>query len=541
MLMQQANMAGLLCRLSRDDGGDAESNSITTQRQMLRRYAKEQGFQVYDEYIDDGVSGTTMERPGFQRMVRDIEDGKIGIVLCKDLSRLGRNNALVAYYTEIFFPDNDIRLVAVGDGIDTFKGDNEIMQFKSVVNEYYARDISRKIRSAKRTKHLNGEFTGAFAPYGYRKNPDNPRHLIPDENAMHIVKRIFEMAADGVTPFRIAARLSEEQIPTPNHYFADLGMKAKRPKWPEWSKTTILQILHSRVYLGHLICGKQTTKSFKNKKMIYLPEEKWIVTENTHEPIVEQYTFDLAQKIAFVKRREGKPHMENIFSGLLKCSTCGGGLGLACRKDLYGQYNCNLYRRGTKTGHCTSHYISHNALYTLVLKDIRRNAGIAKQYEGELAEYAKKAASGNASDKYIRVQKDLDKLGRRDGEIDAIIKKLLEQNALGVISDERFRAMAADYEKEQKALMAKMAELQSQLDKRGADEDNAVKFLNAVRKYSEITELDAKILNDLIDSIVVYEPAVKWSKANQRDQKVDINYKFIGLAWTAGKPEEVSA
>ena len=349
MLKQQANTAGLLCRLSRDDGGDAESNSITTQRQMLRRYAKEQGFQVYDEYIDDGISGTTMDRPGFQRMVRDIEDGKIGIVLCKDLSRLGRNNALVAYYTEIFFPDNDIRLIAIGDGIDTAKGDNEIMPFKSVVNEYYARDISRKIRAAYRTKALNGEFTGPYAPYGYRKNPENPRHLIPDDNATQIVKRIFQMAADGVTPFRIAAQLSREHIPTPNNYFADQGMKVKRPKYPEWSKTTVLQILHNRTYLGHLICLKQTTKSFKNKKTVYLPEDKWVVTENTHEPIIDQYTFDIAQKIAHVKKREGKPLMENIFSGLLKCSTCGGGLGLACREEnMYGQYNCNLYRRGTK-------------------------------------------------------------------------------------------------------------------------------------------------------------------------------------------------
>jgi len=529
-LKQQTNTAAVYCRLSRDDGGDSESNSIVTQRQMLRRYAKEQGFSVFDEYVDDGISGTTFERPDFKRMIRDIEDGKIGIVLCKDLSRLGRNNALVAYYTEIYFPDNDVRLIAVSDSIDTFKGDNEIMAFKSVVNEYYARDISRKIRSAKHTKALNGEFTGAFAPYGYRKDPENLHHLIVDEEAAAIVKRIFQMAADGITPFRISSQLTADQIPTPKNYAnGKVPEKGYRqPKYPEWSKTTVLSILHRHEYLGHLVSGKYTTKSFKNKKMIVVPEEERIEVKNTHEPVVSQYLFDLAQKVAFVKKREGKPLMENIFTGLLKCSTCGGGLGLACRQNLYGQYNCNLYRRGTKAQHCHSHYISHKALYTLVLNDIRRNAKIAKQYEGELAEYARKAANGNTGDKYKRFQKELDKCQRRRDELNTIIKKLFEQNALGVISDERFISMSADYENEQKGLSVKISELQTQLDRRDAEEDNTVKFLNAVRKYSDITELNPAILNDLIDSIVVYEPDVKWAKA-KRVQQVDINYKFIGL------------
>ena len=348
------------------------------------------------------------------------------------------------------------------------------------------------------------------------------------------------MAADGVTPFRIAAQLSREQIPTPNNYFADLGMKCNRPKWPEWSKTTILQILHNRAYLGHMASLKQTTKSFKNKKTVHLPKEQWVEIPNTHEPLVEQYVFDLAQKIAQVKRREGKPLMENTFSGLLKCSTCGGGMGLACRaNDMYGQYNCNLYRRGTKEKHCVSHYISHKALYSLVREDIKRNAAIARQHESELTEYAQKVSGSNSGDKYRRIQKDLDKAHRRSGELDMIIKKLFEQNALGIISDERFISMSADYENEQKSLSAKVAELQGQLDKRNAEGSNTVRFLNAVRKYSDITELNAAILNDLIDSIVVYEPTVKWAKAS-RVQRVEINYRFIGIS-QFGESECLSA
>ena len=533
MLKQQANVAAIYKRLSRDDGGDAESNSIVTQGQMLRRYAKEQGFVIYDEYSDDGISGTTFDRPDFKRMVRDIEDGKIGIVLCKDLSRLGRNNALVAYYTEIFFPDNDVRFIAVSDAIDTFKGDNEIMPFKSVVNEYYARDISRKVKSAYRTKALNGEFTGPHAPYGYRKNPENKYHLIVDENTAGNVRRIFHMAAEGLSTFKIARKLSQEQILTPRAYTASQSGKYKdcfHPKYPtDWNVNTIAQILRNREYIGHLVCNKNTTKSFKNRKLVQLPEEQWIEVQNTHEPIVEQSIFDAAQKLISVKKRENTAGIENIFSGLLKCSDCGCALGYVKGKSEghQGAYNCNLYRsRSTK--YCTVHYITYKALYTLVLEDIQRNAQIAKQSEDELAEYAKHLASGNANSKHKRMQKELAKLNQRCGELDIIITKLFEQNALGVISDERFVSMSEGYEKEQKELTAKSAELQGQLDKKRADSNNTMKFLEAVRKYSDITELNAAILNDLIDSIVVYDAEGKGMKKN-RVQRVDINYKFIGL------------
>lgn len=532
MLRQQANIAAIYKRLSRDDGGDAESNSIVTQGQMLRRYAKEQGFVVYDEYTDDGISGTTFERKDFKRMIRDIEDGKIGIVLCKDLSRLGRNNALVAYYTEIFFPDNDIRFIAVSDAIDTFNGDNEIMPFKSVVNEYYARDISRKVRSAYHTKALNGEFTAAYAPYGYKKDPENKHQLIVDGNVAGIVQRIFQMAADGLSPYKIASQLSREQILTPRAYTAEEYGKYKdcfHPKYPtDWNNGTIMTILQNREYLGHLVCNKSTTKSFKNRKLVRNPEEQWIETPNTHEPIVEEYVFVMAQKVVRVKKRDNTAGHDNIFSGLLKCSDCGGGLCYIKPKTEghQGSYNCNLYRKKS-TKYCTAHYITHKALYQLVLNDILRNAAIAKQYEGELTEYAQKVASGNANDKYKRVQKELDKYKQRSSELDIIIKKLFEQNALGVISDERFLSMSADYEREQKELSSKIAELKAQIDKRDAEGSNTTKFLNAVRKYSGITELTASILNDLIDSIVIYNAEGKSRK--NRVQRVEINYKFIGL------------
>jgi len=275
VIKQQANTAAIYRRLSRDDGGDAESNSIVTQGQMLRRYAKEQGFLVFDEYTDDGFTGTNFARPDFKRMVRDIEDGKIGIVLCKDLSRLGRNNALVAYYTEIFFPENEVRFIAVTDAIDTFKGENEIMPFKSVVNEYYARDISRKVRSGYRARALNGDFTGPHAPYGYRKNPENKHQLIVDENTAGNVRRMFQMAADGLSPFKIASQLSREQILTPRAYTADQCGKYKdcfHPKWPtDWNNNTVATILRKdSIFLRKQFGASPSAWDMPNEPPVYL-------------------------------------------------------------------------------------------------------------------------------------------------------------------------------------------------------------------------------------------------------------------------------
>ena len=536
MLKQrQSNTAALYCRLSRDDGGDAESNSIITQRQMLRRYAKEQGFTVYDEYVDDGISGTTFERPSLKRMISDIESGKIGIVLCKDMSRLGRNNAMVAYYTEIFFPDNDVRFIAIGDGIDTYKGENEIMAFKSVINEYYARDISKKVRAGYRTRALNGEFTAAFAPYGYMKNPDNKYQLVPDENTAGNVKRIFHMAADGMTPYKIAVKLTKENILTPRAYTAEQHQKYNRcfnSEFPtDWHNTTIVAILKNREYMGHMVCNKRTTKSFKNRKLVELPEENWIITENTHEPLVDEYLFNLAQKVVKVKKRENSKGIPNIFAGLLKCSDCGNGLGYVHKKGEHkGAYNCNLYRKRT-VKYCTAHYITHDALYKLILDDIRRNAKLAQFNKNELDKIALEMSKDSKKEQSRRLSKELEKLRKRNGELDTIIKKLFEQNALGVITDERFMTMAAGYETEQKEVKVKIAELQTQLDEQEAASDNTIKFLNIVSKYVDVKELDSKILNNLIDRIVIYNAEGRSRK--NRIQQVDICYKFIGNIATA--------
>jgi site-specific DNA recombinase len=530
MLKQQQNMAAIYCRLSRDDGGDAESNSIGNQRSMLQRYAKENGFIAYQEYIDDGISGTTFERPSFKQMIVDIESGKVGVVLCKDLSRLGRNNAIVAYYTEIFFPDNDIRFIAVNDSIDTFVGNNEIMGFKSIINEYYARDISKKLRSSYRTLALNGQFVGGQAPYGYMKSPENSHQLIIDDETAPNVLRMFQMAADGISPSEIMRTFSEEKILTPRAYTAQRTGKyqsAINQDFPtDWSKVTVVSILKNREYLGHLVANKQTSKSFKNKKKVTRPDAEWIETPNTHEAIVDEQTFEKVQRLITIKRRKCISEFDNIFQGLLRCSTCGVHL---CYQNIQGRHQngsfcCNHYRR--YTSHCTAHYIGYTVLYDIVLKNIQEMAALAKTHEDDISGLVEKLLDGGADTSGRKLRRELDKGQQRVSELDAIIKKMLEQNARGFISDERFAVLSAEYEAEQKTLTTSLDDMRAKLLKQESDSDGAVRFLSVIRKYTEIEELTMPILNELIDKIVIYDGE---GRGANRTQQVDIHYHFVGL------------
>ncbi|MCL2684984.1 MAG: recombinase family protein [Candidatus Bathyarchaeota archaeon] len=529
-MKQQANNAAIYCRLSRDDGGDAESNSIGNQRDILRRYALEHGLTIYDEYVDDGISGVTFERPSFKRMVADIEAGKIGAVLCKDLSRLGRNNAMVAYYTELFFPDNNVRLIAVNDNIDTFHGENEIMGFKSIINEYYAQDISKKIRSTMRNMAVKGEYKAPHAPYGYMKDPADKHRLIVDYETAPIVQKMFQMAAEGIAPHSIRVYLTKQQILTPRAYLAKTFGKyqmLKCQQYPtQWELTTVQQILRNRGYLGHVVSQKQTTKSFKNKTCVYRPKDEWVEVRDMHPALIDEQTFDKVQ--GFIKTKRGAYSIQegNIFAGLLKCADCGNNLS-RCNP---GQrrtppfFSCNLYKRHTKR--CTSHYITVPALERLVLDDIRKKAEFAKTHEGNLAEYARQLSAEENKRDIRRAQSDLGKHQSRAAELDVIIKRLFEQNALGMLAESRFLTLSREYETEQSELQTKIAELQQKTLKQKADNENAAKFFDIVHKYTDIKELTVSILHELIDHITIYN-AVGVGK--NRAQTVEIFYRFIGF------------
>lgn len=534
MSKQQLNQAAIYLRLSRDDGGDAESNSILTQRMMLRRYCKENGISVYDEYIDDGISGVTFERDGFKRMISDIEDGNIGIVVCKDLSRLGRNNAMVAYYTEIVFQDYDIRFIAVNDGIDSAKGENEIMGFKSIINEFYARDISKKIKSSKQTRALAGEFTGYLAPLGYCKSPDNKHKLIVDEEGANIVRYIFRMAvSEGLGTFQIASRLNEEHIPTPREHFNGTGkdyFANYTPQYtPAWQASTVRSIVRNRVYLGEVVNGKSTTKSFKNKKRITQPAEQHIIVPNMHPPLISSEDFEIAQKIMKQRYRVNKGNQENMFVGILHCADCESRMSFtpAPNTKFGGYFMCNKYRYRVKGENhlCTVHYLPLDYITDAVIVAIQNQARIAKSHQHELRAYAEELAGAKSDTVARQAQRELEKLTRRRDELDVVISRLFEQNALGVVTDERFVLMSSGYEDEQAAIKERISELHSQMNVERSLTENAEKFLKIVCRYIDVETLGRGILNELIDRIDVHTGE---GKRDNRKQLIEIHWRFLG-------------
>jgi DNA invertase Pin-like site-specific DNA recombinase len=526
---QQQDNAALYLRLSRDDGGDAESNSIGNQRAILQRYVAEAGLHMIGEYVDDGISGTTFDRDGFKRMIADVEAGKIGTILCKDLSRLGRNNALVAYYTEIYFIENRVRFIALNDGIDTLKGDNEIMPFKSVINEYYARDISKKIRSALRAQAHSGHFIGGPPPYGYMKDPADHHHLLPDPNTAPVVQRIFNMAAAGRTAYQIMHTLSKEKVLIPRAYTAQRTGKYQdtfNHNFPtDWCKLSVQNILRNRAYLGCVVSQKQTVKSFKQKKLVNRPEDEWIIVPGMHEPLVDEATFEKVQRLMSVKHPANVTDFDNIFRGLLRCADCGVHLAYQNIQGRHtdGSFCCNHYRQKR---HCTAHYIRYSQLYEIVLRKVRDVAEAAQAHQADLEQLAKAIYGDHQAMSTQKEQRELERTQRRVKELDGIVKKLLEQNAAGAISDARFAALTADYDREQQTLQVVADALSDKIRQQKDGLADAKKFLQLVSQYLHIESLTGLILNELIDRIVVYDGV---GRGNARTQRVDIHWRFVGL------------
>lgn len=531
MNKQRNNTAALYCRLSRDDGNDSESNSIATQRSMLQRYAKERGFAVYSEYIDDGISGTTFERDGLKRMIADIEDGKIGIVICKDLSRFGRNNALVAYYTELVFPDADVRFIAVNDAIDTALGDcgaNAVMPFMSVVNEYYARDISKKVKSAYHTKALNGEHCGSRTPYGYIKDPSDRYKLIVDEEAAPIVQRIFQLCADGLGVYQISTQFAREKIITPlSLEYMRTGKYASLydPDYPyDWKANTIATILRNPVYLGHMVSHKQTSKSFKSKKVVFLPREEWIIVEDKHAPIISQELFDKVQAIVKIKRRDNSMDVPNIFAGYIFCSDCGKRLNLYNKNHKRGHtyYICNSYRRGTRRGEnrlCSNHSTRADDINEMTLTLIR----LAVQATLDVDKFVEALLATSENDN--AEQKTLARLKKREGELKLLTKRVFEQNALGKIDDNTFADLYAGYQAEQKDVAAKIEHIERKRREVKDREANARMFAAEASKYTNATELSRNMLTDLVEKIVAHQAE---GCGSNRKQTIEFYFRFIG-------------
>lgn len=530
---QEKYTAAIYCRLSSDDGQLGESGSIETQKTLLTQYCKEQGFAIGDVYCDDGWSGTNFNRPAFQRMLSDIEDGKVNLVVVKDLSRFGREYAQMGIYIEHDFEESGTRFIAVSESIDTINGtDNILMPITNVINSLYARDCSRKTKAAHRARAKDGKYIGGHAPFGYIKDPNDRHRLVVDLPAAEVVQQIFRMFAEGIGYVRMTKILREKNILNPQAYFNQNNpdyYKSEYWRKPfDWHATSVRVILSNPVYLGKLIFGKTKSKGFYNRKRVQVPEDEWIVVENTHEPIVSQELWDTVQKMMANKRRETSRGEIQPFAGLVKCANCGSSLNLSFdkRKGKYTGFSCWVYKNYGKQ-RCTSHAIGWQTLNQLVLEDIRRHAAIAHHHTKQYMEMLTQAGAAKQKQETDRQKRELKKAEKRITELEKILQKLYEDRALERISEERYQVMSTGYETEQRELNEKRQILITAINQAEGVYSNVESFTKLIRRYTDVQELDAKILNELIDRIVVHEKVT--NPDGQKSQRVDIHYKFIGF------------
>ena len=517
-------------RLSRDDNLEGESYSIGNQKKLLAKVAKEKGYTNLVHFLDDGISGVTMDRPGFVEMIRQLEQGKAAAVFVKDLSRLGRNYIEVGRLTEEFFPDHDIRLVAVSDNIDTAEGENELAPIRNLFNEWYARDISKKRRISNKIKGNAGEPMGQ-PPYGYIKDPNDPKHWIVDDEAAQVVRRVYSMTLEGFGTEQIAAQLEKDGVLTPRAYWLTKGIKrpgkGKQQPPTKWNSSTITKILSLQEYCGDILNFKTYSKSYKNKKRIDNDRENWVVFQDVHEAIIERAMYEqVQQKRGKIRKRRTNNGEHNMFSGLLVCADCGSNLHFHFNQGNpeIKYFNCSNYKgnRGT----CTStHYVRVDFLEEVVLGEIRRLTKFASLYEDEFV----KAVIGHSqqaeqTDRKLK-EKELRTLLARDEELDGLFERIYEDNVSGKLSDDRFAKMSRRYEDEQKELAEKIKKLRSEIEKQSSRSMTTDMFIGLVRKYTRARKLTPRMLNELIEKIEVFN-AEKidgvW------EQRLRIHYNCVG-------------
>ena len=517
-------------RLSRDDNLEGESYSIGNQKKLLTKVAKEKGYTNLVHFLDDGISGVTMDRPGFVDMIQQLEQGKAAAVFVKDLSRLGRNYIEVGRLTEEFFPEHDIRLVAVSDNIDTAEGDNELAPIRNLFNEWYPRDISKKRRISNKIKGNAGEPMGQ-PPYGYIKDPNDPKHWIVDDEAAQVVRRVYSMTLEGFGTEQIAAQLEKDDVLTPRAYWLTKGIKrpgkGKQQPPTKWNSSTITKILSLQEYCGDILNFKTYSKSYKNKKRIDNDRENWVVFQDVHEAIIERAVYEqVQQKRGKIRKRRTNNGEHNMFSGLLVCADCGSNLHFHFNQGNpeIKYFNCSNYKgnRGT----CTStHYVRVDFLEEVVLGEIRRLTKFASLYEDEFV----KAVIGHSqqaeqTDRKLK-EKELRTLLARDEELDGLFERIYEDNVSGKLSDDRFAKMSRRYEDEQKELAEKIKKLRSEIEKQSSRSMTTDMFIGLVRKYTRARKLTPRMLNELIEKIEVFN-AEKidgvW------EQRLRIHYNCVG-------------
>ena len=517
-------------RLSRDDNMDGESYSIGNQKKLLIKVAKEKGYTNLVHFLDDGISGVTMDRPGFADMIQQLEQGKAAAVFVKDLSRLGRNYIEVGRLTEEFFPNHDIRLVAVSDNIDTDEGENELAPIRNLFNEWYARDISKKRRISNKIKGNAGEPMGQ-PPYGYIKDPENPKRWIVDEEAARVVRRIYRMTLEGVGTEQIAAKLEEDGILTPRAYWHSKGInrpgKVKDLPPTHWNSSSVIKMLSVQEYCGDILNFKTYSKSYKNKKRLENDRENWAIFKDVHEPIIERAVFEqVQQKRGKMRKRQAKDGERSMFSGLLVCADCGSNLHFHFNQGNpeIKYFNCSNYKgnRGT----CGStHYVRVDFLEQVVLGEIRRLTKYAGLYEDDfLKEVIGHSRQAEETERRLK-EKELKSLLARDDELDGLFERIYEDNVSGKLSDDRFAKMSRRYEEEQKELSEKIKKLRSEIEKQSSRATSTDMFVSIVRKYTRARKLTPRMLNELVEKIEVYNAEKidgEWV------QRLRIHYNCVG-------------
>lgn len=530
------NITALYCRLSKDDGTNVDSMSIQSQKDMLSRYAEDNGFTNCEFYVDDGFSGTNFRRPSFQKLIEDIEAEKIATVITKDLSRLGRNYLETGTYIEVYFPKHHIRYIAINDGVDSANDfEMDITPFKNILNEMYAKDISKKIKSARTARARAGKFVSPVPPIGYMRDPDDKNHLVIDEATAPVIRKIYSYALSGMGANLIAKKLREEKILRPSH---------QRPKHFQhmineqdkyyWAHSYISTILRNPIYAGHLEVVKMPTRSVHSASKIYIPHSEREVIYNTHEPIILQEQWDAVQKIVashptFRIKEDG---YDNIFKGLLRCADCGYNLSFNTEsrrtyaKNLLEKtfYSCSLYRTHGKTA-CSQHKLEAVDLYNAVLDDIRKHALQANTDREALVKKIIRQKNLRINESKSEAERELLKLKNRCTEIENSYASLYENLSRGIITDSRFKMMSQRYDKEQQEIETRISELEEQLKQHTSQTKDINSFIDGISGYAGITELNPKILNILIDRIEVSERTVI---DGEETQKVRIFYNFVG-------------
>ena len=533
-------ITALYCRLSKDDGTNNESMSISTQKTMLKDYAKRNGFLNCQFYVDDGYSGTNYDRPAFRQLIEDIQDGEVSTLITKDLSRLGRNYLETGTYIEVFFPNHNVRYIAINDGVDSIdNAQMDITPFRNIINEMYAKDTSRKIKSALHARRMQGKYMATTAPFGYQKDEKDHNHLVIDEVTAPVVELIFSIAEEGVGLHTICNRLRKAKVLKPSFYKKELFERfMDEEKMYDWDTAYVSQILHNPVYAGNLTVADKPTKTMRSKKRQYIPFAEREVIYGTHEPIIEQNRWNNVQKILQSRPPvigESSSGYDNIFRGIIKCADCGSAMLAKVeqkrkRNNVIDKtfYCCTKYRKFGKEG-CSSHNIEARTVHEVVLADIQRHAQQAlTDRKAMVTDIAERLNLQLSADKEQQ-KKELRQCKQRVSEIENLYAKLYEDMTRELITEKRFQMLSARYDSEQEELSARIKELEKSAIEDREQLSSIEQFAEQISGYAGITELNFKIINQLIEKILVSEPV---EVDGQKIQRLTIHYKFIGALET---------